>query len=693
MAGRFVRPGSRKYLEWQHLIYESTFSDQMERRIDEVTQMYEDQDPPCVEKEEYGWPTRVLKRHTPESNAVQIVQKTEQDCPSSETSKREEPNSEPEVRSVRGSDVQPVGLERDDEDEGDFVDALEEVMSPSEDDDGDEYFDAISLDDDYVFNPPNEILGDKDDDVTVQDWPCTPLRKLELEYEHCMKMNAEDLNSKPTIHIHEESKLLSQLRDQLVLPPELKNLNPSCDIETADVGELGITTPYEEYKMRNILKYHRSIFQGDSNAAPAPARGVVCDFDVGDAKPVAPRSRSGAPHLSMKVYELIKKLSEKGLVVHSESPWASPIVIVLKKNGVDIRMCIDYRVVNTFIKLSNYLLPLIDDLLICFESAMWFISLDMASGFWAIRMTERAKLISAFVCPFGQFQWVRMPFGLKNAPLVYQAVINNCIWGFVRLLPEEEAEVDQDVLDFLQLERPGGGVTMEKVPALTDTMTVFERNIPTPSDMGPVLRRSSYIDDIAHGAVSWDQLCDDLNKLLFRLRYWNIFVSLPNSEFGKRSIPYLSHEINAEGIRATPKIAKGVQELPFPNTLKGVQSFLGSLYYYHKFMEDFPVVAAVLYELTDEQIRSKRDSSRAKESFEILKRKIVSTPLLRHPDRTNSFVIIPHANRWAACAELRQEYDGVIHPVRYTGRVLNDAELRYHIASQRCCEYSKSSGR
>ncbi|KAE8912607.1 hypothetical protein PF002_g27204 [Phytophthora fragariae] len=255
----------------------------------------------------------------------------------------------------------------------------------------------------------------------------------------------------------------------------------------------------------------------------------------------------------MKVYELIKKLLENGLVEHSESPWASPIVIVLKKNGVDIRMCIDYRVVNMFIKLSNYPLPLIDDLLIGFESVMWFMSLDMASGFWAIRMTERAKLISAFVCPFGHFQWVRMPFGLKNAPLVYQAVINNCLWGFVRLPPEEEAEVDQDVLDFLQLERPGGGVTEEKVPALTDTMTVFQRNIPTPSHMGLVLGRSSYIDDIAHGAVSWDQLCGDLNNLLFRLRYWNISASLPKSEFGKRSIPYLSHEISAERLRKLQK--------------------------------------------------------------------------------------------------------------------------------------------
>jgi len=97
--------------------------------------------------------------------------------------------------------------------------------------------------------------------------------------------------------------------------------------------------------------------------------------------------------------------------------------------------------------------------------------------------------------------------------------------------------------------------------------------------------------------------CEDLNSLLFRLRYWNITVSLPKSEFGKRSIPYLSHEISAEGIRATPKIAKGVHDLPFPKTLKGVQSFLGSLNYYHKFIEDFPVMAAVLYELTDEQIR------------------------------------------------------------------------------------------
>ncbi|KAE9272689.1 hypothetical protein PR003_g30129, partial [Phytophthora rubi] len=150
----------------------------------------------------------------------------------------------------------------------------------------------------------------------------------------------------------------------------------------------------------------------------------------------------------------------------------------------------------------------------------------------------------------------------------------------------------------------------------------------------------------------------------------------------QKTISYLSHEIGAEGIRAKPKIAKGVKDLPFPSTLKGVQSFLGSLNYYNKFIEDLPVVAAVLYELTDEQIRACRDLSRAKEAFEVLKRKIVSTPLLRHPDSEKPFFIIIHANPWAACAVLGQEYDGVIFPVRFTGRVLHDQELRYHPAEK-----------
>ncbi|OWZ05878.1 reverse transcriptase, partial [Phytophthora megakarya] len=281
---------------------------------------------------------------------------------------------------------------------------------------------------------------------------CTPVQQLELEYDRVMRISAEELDLEPAVYIHEGSETLSQLRELLALLPDIEELSPKCDIDLADVGESGIYTPEDERKWRAILKYHRAIFLGDGNAVPAPARGVICDLDVGEANPVVQRPRSVAPHLSIKVYELLKKLLETRLIEHSESPWASPIVIVLKKNGVDIRMCVDYRIVNGFITLSNYPLPLIYDLLVGFEDVMWFMSLDMASGFWVVKMSERAKLISAFVCPFGHFQWTRMPFGIKNAPLIYHSVINNCLWGFVRLPPEEEAEVDQDVLDLLGLD-------------------------------------------------------------------------------------------------------------------------------------------------------------------------------------------------------------------------------------------------
>ncbi|KAE9025714.1 hypothetical protein PF004_g5705 [Phytophthora fragariae] len=253
----------------------------------------------------------------------------------------------------------------------------------------------------------------------------TPVEKLELKHARCMRVNSKELDLELTVYLHEGSELMAQLKDELALLPEWLDLSPECDITQADVGEPNLSTDAQDRKLKGILEHHRKIFLGDGNAAPAPARGVVCDMDVGDARPVAQRPRSIAPNIMMKVYELLKKILETGLVEHSESPWVSPIVIVLKKNGIDIRMCIDYRVVNSFIRLLNYPLPLIDDLLIGFEGAMWFMSLGMAGDFGAIRMAKRAKLISAFVCPFGHFRWVRMQFGLKNAPLIYQHVINN----------------------------------------------------------------------------------------------------------------------------------------------------------------------------------------------------------------------------------------------------------------------------
>jgi len=380
---------------------------------------------------------------------------------------------------------------------------------------------------------------------------------------------------------------------------------------------------------------------------------------------------------------VLKDLLEAGVLEFSDSEWASPIVIVLKKDGKTIRLCVDYRRVNMLVRLLGIPLPIIDDMLLGLDKYLWFLSLDMASGFWAVPLTKRARAISAFVCPLGHFQWTRMPFGFKNAPLIYQALLNNCLWGFVRLPPHEEDEVDDEVLDYLQL--TNSAEDRCQFPAKTDEhgekLTVFQYNRPFPSHVKPILARSSYIDDVGFGAEFWSAVGTKLNELLYWLRYWNISVGLPKCEIGKYVV-FLSHLISREGIQAKPKILKTLKELPFPRSLKEVQSFLGSLNYHHKFIENYPVIAASLYELTDERIKTGHELERAKKALELLKEKISTAPLLRHPRGGEPFHVIVYANQWAICATVCQFHQEKLHPVRYVGRTLHDAETRYTVAEK-----------
>ncbi|KAE9292695.1 hypothetical protein PR003_g24695 [Phytophthora rubi] len=387
-AGRFVRPGLRRYQEWQQLIFESTLSAQARLRARRYEQMLQDEEPPAVQTRSYQWPTKLLMRPRTNTEAVRMVRLQDEPIV---TPGADSDHSEPAIdeEQIPGRDV--WGGPEDGTSEYD-------ELSPSVSDSGSEGVERSQRQDSSPNNADEEdqVSGGVAEESTLQEEPArkdedpemssviatgTPVEKLELEYARCMRVNSEELHLEPAIYLHEGSELMSQLKDELALLPELLDLSPECDITKADVGEPGLSTNTQDRKLRGILKHHRKIFLGDGNAAPAPARGVVCDLDVGDARPVAQRPRSIAPHIMIKVYELLKKLLETGLVEHSESPWASPIVIVLKKNGIDIRMCIDYRIVNGFIRLSNYPLPLIDDLLVGFESAMWFMSLDMASGF------------------------------------------------------------------------------------------------------------------------------------------------------------------------------------------------------------------------------------------------------------------------------------------------------------------------
>ncbi|OWZ10653.1 hypothetical protein PHMEG_00016463 [Phytophthora megakarya] len=126
----------------------------------------------------------------------------------------------------------------------------------------------------------------------------------------------------------------------------------------------------------------------------------------------------------------LTELSSTTLAIRDRTPWVSPIVTVLKKKGVDIRLCIDYKRVNADTTIMEYAMPLVDDLITDMEAYLWFCSLDAASGFWAVMMTERDQKASAFVCALGDFEWRRMPLSFKNAPIIYQRMVDNALCWF-----------------------------------------------------------------------------------------------------------------------------------------------------------------------------------------------------------------------------------------------------------------------
>eukprot|EP00644_Phytophthora_capsici_P000868 jgi/Phyca11/109283/e_gw1.16.872.1 len=149
----------------------------------------------------------------------------------------------------------------------------------------------------------------------------------------------------------------------MAILPEIANTTEEVKIEDIQAGDLQWNTPEKIDRLKRIIWKRKHLLIGRGNALPPAAVGVVCDIDVGGAAPIAQRVRRVAPQYREKLSDLIKGLLAAKIIVPSTSPWASPIVIIIKKNGVDIRLCIDYRLVNSLTRLMVYPMPLINDLL------------------------------------------------------------------------------------------------------------------------------------------------------------------------------------------------------------------------------------------------------------------------------------------------------------------------------------------
>ncbi|KAG2965332.1 hypothetical protein PC120_g27244 [Phytophthora cactorum] len=170
------------------------------------------------------------------------------------------------------------------------------------------------------------------------------------------------------------------------------------------------------------------------------------------------------------------------------------------------------------------------------------------------------------------------------------------------------------------------------------------------SSLVPVFGRRSFVDDICFGGEDFDGCLATLDRLLTRFAQCRISISFTKNIF------------------CQPKC--------------GIQSFLGALNYYSRFIQDFAVYGAALYQLKEEDFGPRGDLSVAQRAFEELHTKVGETPILKHFDRTKEVHVMLFANEWALSTTLMQEHEGKQHPVRFLGRVLKESEMNYHPAEK-----------
>ncbi|GMF42350.1 unnamed protein product [Phytophthora fragariaefolia] len=178
------------------------------------------------------------------------------------------------------------------------------------------------------------------------------------------------------------------------------------------------------------------------------------------------------------------------------------------------------------------------------------------------------------------------------------------------------------------------------------------------SSLVPVFESRSFVDDICFGGESFDSCLETLDRLLSRFEECRISVSFTKSMFVRPTVDFFSHAVSRGGLRADAKKLKAITELSFPKTKKGVQAFLGARNYYSRFIQDFAVYGAALYQVREEDFGSGGDLATAKRSFTVLQTKVADAPILKHFDGAKEVHVLLFANDWALSTTLMQEHDG-----------------------------------
>lgn len=357
---------------------------------------------------------------------------------------------------------------------------------------------------------------------------------------------------------------------------------------------------------------------------------VMHQIQTGDAPPVKQRAYRLSIREERDALAQIQTLVSEGRIRPSSSAWASPVVMVPKPDG-SLRMCVDYRKLNQVTKDDVYPLPYIEDVLDRLGKSSIFSTMDVASGFWQVPMHPASIEKTAFCTRDGLWEWLVMPMGLRNAPRTFQRLM----------------------------------------------ATLLDR-----STFGKACEL--FVDDVCVHTCAWEAHLEWLDKVLEVLVWNGIKLGSNKCTFGYSEVKYLGHIISGEGVRPDPNKVKAVMELPLPQNLTMLQSALGMVGYYRRFIKNYSVTTAPLLVLVGQKVEWKWTAVHTAALNE-LRSKLVSAPVLIRPDPSKPFILDTDYQLHAVAAVLSQVgEDGKEHPVAYASKSLDKAQLNYSATEGEC---------
>jgi hypothetical protein len=412
----------------------------------------------------------------------------------------------------------------------------------------------------------------------------------------------------------------------------MRQVNQSTDnstpnnMETEEQNNVKEPTEWTETR-KQLLDEYRDVFPTDLPSGLPPTRSVDHRIELkpGSAPTNRPTYRMSPTELD-EVKKQIDQLMESGFIRPSKSPFGAPLLLVKKKDGT-MRMCIDYRALNDITIKNSYPLPRIDELFDRLQGAKIFTKIDLRNGYHQIRIYSADVEKTAFRSRYGHFEFLVLPFGLTNAPATFMQLMHDI---FRPLL-------DRCVLVFI------------------DDILVYSNNME---------------DHRRH-----------VREVLELLRKNQLYAKASKCELIKSSVEFLGHMIDENGLHMMEDKVEAILKWPPLKSVSEVQSFIGLIGYYRKFIRMFSEIASPLTQLT-QQGKSFEWSSTQQQAFDVLKKKVSEHPVLILPNPKLPYLVTTDASGFAVGATLSQDQGKGNQPIAFLSKKMLPAELNYPVHEQ-----------